>query len=83
MVLNIELEKDGKTGKAQVKSYNYVPMLMLNRGSGADVRFELLDVYKTLSQNLHDTELNNRLNQAITDCHNILGENEDVGKIAA
>ena len=83
VVLNLELEKDGKTGKSQVKSYNYVPMLMLNRGSGADVRFELLDVYKTLSQNLDDTQLNNRLNQAITDCHNILGENEDKGKIAA
>lgn len=83
VVLNLELEKDGKTGKSQVKSYNYIPMLMLNRGSGADVRFELLDVYKTLSQNLDDTQLNNRLNQAITDCHNILGENEDKGKIAA
>ena len=83
VVLNLQLEKDGETGKAQVKSYNYVPMLMLNRGSGADVRFELLDVYKTLSQNLDDTQLNNKLNQAITDCHNILGENEDINKIAA
>lgn len=83
VVLNLELEKDGKTGKTQVKSYNYVPMLMLNRGLGADVRFELLDVYKTLSQNLNDNQLNNRLNQAITDCHNILGENEDIAKMAA
>lgn len=83
VVLNLQLKKDGETGQAEVESYNYVPMLMLNRGSGADIRFELLDVYKTLSQNLDDANLNNRLNQAITDCHNILGENEDSGKIAA
>lgn len=41
--LNIELEKDGQTGKTQVKSYNYMPMLMVNLTPQVESRFELID----------------------------------------
>ena len=71
--LTLELTKDPKTGIAEVSGYSYKPMLMLDRESGADVRFELLDVYKTLGSGQADAALTAKLEQAVIDCHSILG----------
>ena len=34
VVLNLQLTKDPETGKTEVSGYNYVPLLMLDRGKG-------------------------------------------------
>lgn len=67
-VLSLVLEKDMTTGKAAVKSYDYAPMLMLNRGKGASVRHELLDVQKTLQEGEPEAWLREKLEQAAADC---------------
>ncbi len=79
VALTLELTKDPATGAAWVSGYSYAPLLMLDRESGADVRFELLDVYQTLSSGQADETLTAKLEQAIADCHTILGETGDIG----
>lgn len=79
VVLNLELTKDPETGTAEVSGYSYAPMLMLDRESGADVRYELLDVYRTLADGQASPELTAKLEQAAADCRTILGSEGDVG----
>lgn len=83
VILNLKLQKDGQTGKAYVKDFNYVPMLMVNRGSGAENRFELLDAYKTLSEMNENSEIITKVNNAINDCHFILGAENDINNMVA
>ncbi|MGM9612822.1 MAG: CapA family protein [Butyricicoccus sp.] len=70
-VLNLELTKDMETGEAAVSGYNYAPMLMLDRESGADVRFQLLDAQTTLDEGGISDALAAKLQQCIDDCHTI------------
>lgn len=83
VILNLKLQKDGKTGKAYVKDFNYVPMLMVNRGSGAENRFQLVDAYKTLAEMNENSEIITKANNAINNCHFILGVGDDINNMAA
>lgn len=73
-IVNLHLTKDPVTGKAEVSGYQYVPMYMLDRESGTDVRFQLLDVHKILDSGAVSEPLTSKLYQALTDCQNILGD---------
>ena len=44
-ILNLELTKDFTTGKTTVSKVSYVPLLVLNRGTGADEQYYILDVH--------------------------------------
>ncbi len=70
-VLNLTLTKDMETGETTVSGYGYAPMLMLDRESGADVRFQLLDAQATLDAGGVSEVLAAKLRQCIADCHTI------------
>lgn len=72
-VLNLELTKDMETGETTISGYDYAPMLMLDRESGADVRFQLLDAQATLDAGGVSDALAAKLRQCIDDCHAIFG----------
>lgn len=72
-VLNLELTKDFETGKTRVTNIGYVPLVMLDREQGADMRFELLDCYAVLNDAQASEWLTGKARQAIDDCHTILG----------
>jgi len=79
VVLTLELTKDGETGETTVTDFNYRPMLMLDREAGADVRFQLLDVYAEMAKGDGAAVSQTRLQQCVEDCHRILGAEHDVG----
>ncbi|MGN1009041.1 MAG: CapA family protein [Butyricicoccus sp.] len=70
-VLNLTLTKDMETGETTVSGYSYAPMLMLDRESGADVRYQLLDAQATLDEGGISDALAAKLQQCIDDCHTI------------
>ena len=89
VVLNLELTKDPGTGETSVTGVSYVPCLMLNRGSGASPRFLLLDAWRAMEEyesgqsEYVTSSVYQRLQKAVADCHDILGEAWDVGGSAA
>lgn len=74
-VLTVELEKDNVTGEAGVASWSYAPMYTINRGAGAERRFELLDVEKSLKTE-PEGALKAELEKAAADCEMIFGPRE-------
>ena len=79
VVLTLELTKDNETGVTEVTDYSYVPMFMLDREEGASPRFELLNAYDALENGVENptATLDKQLQQAIEDCHTILGPEHD------
>ena len=47
LVLNIELRKSGKDGKVYLNKVDYTPIYMLDNGTDAENRFELIDMRST------------------------------------
>lgn len=47
LVLNIQLYKNGKTGKVSLNKVDYTPIYMLDNGVNAENRFELIDMKST------------------------------------
>lgn len=47
LVLNIELRKSGKDGKVYLNKVDYTPIYMLDNGTNAENRFELIDIKST------------------------------------
>lgn len=70
-VLTLELTRDNVTGTSSVSGYSYEPMLMLDRESGANPRYELLDVNAVLSGNDWDEHTIAKARQAQEDCDKI------------
>ncbi len=71
-VLTLSLMKDPATGKTTITGYDYAPMLMLDRESGAATRFQLLDASEPPAD--ASAKLEAKLQQAVADCHAIFGE---------
>lgn len=71
-VLTLTLEKDTAAGTTRLTGWEYVPMLVVNRGGKAERRFELLDVDKALAA-APDKSLKAKLEKAKNDCLSILG----------
>ena len=82
-VLNLELTKDFSTGQTTVTGISYVPLLVLNRGTGVQDQYLILDVHAAMG--LHDSGDNSlvtdavysKLQYALEGCHTILGEAYD------
>ena len=82
-VLNLELTKDFSTGQTTVTGISYVPLLVLNRGTGAQDQYLILDVHAAMD--LHDSgdtslvtdAVYSKLQYALEGCHTILGEAYD------
>ena len=82
-VLNLELTKDFSTGQTTVTGISYVPLLVLNRGTGVQDQYLILDVHAAMG--LHDSgdtslvtdAVYSKLQYALEGCHTILGETYD------
>lgn len=82
-VLNLELTKDFSTGQTTVTGISYVPLLVLNRGTGVQDQYLILDVHTAMG--LHDSgdtslvtdAVYSKLQYALEGCHTILGEAYD------
>ena len=82
-VLNLELTKDFATGETTVTNVSYVPLLVLNRGTGVQDQYLILDVNAGMaSHDAGDTSVvtdavYSKLQYALEGCHNILGAQYD------
>lgn len=82
-VLNLELTKDFATGETTVTNVSYVPLLVLNRGTGVQDQYLILDVNAGMaSHDAGDTSVvtdavYSKLQYALEGCHNILGTEYD------
>lgn len=82
-VLNLELTKDFATGETTVTNISYVPLLVLNRGTGVQDQYLILDVNAGMaSHDAGDTSVvtdavYSKLQYALEGCHNILGAEYD------
>lgn len=82
-VLNLELTKDFATGETTVTNISYVPLLVLNRGTGVQDQYLILDVNTGMaSHDAGDTSVvtdavYSKLQYALEGCHNILGADYD------
>ena len=79
-ILNLELTKNFETGETTVTNVSYVPLLVLNRGTGVADQYVILDVNDAMADyNAGDTSLvtgdvYSKLEYALEGCHTILGE---------
>lgn len=82
-VLNLELTKNFETNETTVSNVNYVPLLVLNRGSGVQDQYLILDVnaamaeYQAGNKTLVTDAVYSKLEYALKGCHTILGEEYD------
>lgn len=82
-VLNLELTKNFETGETTVSDVSYVPLLVLNRGASADLRYCVMDVHAGMTaHDSGDTSLvtdavYTKLSYALEGCHAILGQDYD------
>ena len=49
LILNIEVRKDGETGKISIDKATYTPVYVYDNGTSAKDRYELLDIEKIIS----------------------------------
>lgn len=82
-ILNLELTKNFETNETTVTNVNYVPLLVLNRGTGVQDQYLILDVnaamadYKAGNTSLVTDAVYSKLEYALKGCHTILGEEYD------
>lgn len=82
-VLNLELTKNFETNETTVSNVSYVPLLVLNRGSGVQDQYLILDVnaamaeYQAGNKALVTDAVYSKLEYALKGCHTILGEEYD------
>ena len=83
-ILQLELTKDFEAGTTTVTSASYVPMLVLNRGTGTQDQYLVLDVHRGIQE--HDSgdrsvitdNVYNKLLYALDGCHSIMGQEYDI-----
>ena len=79
LVLNIELRKSGIDGKVTLNKVNYTPIYMLDNGTDAKDRFELIDMkgtatsYSLGSTNLVSRETYDKLVSALNKLNDLFG----------
>ena len=82
-ILRLELTKNGQTQETSVTDVSYVPMLVLNRGTGVQDQYLILDVNALIAA--HDSgdtsvatdAVYSKLEYALNGCHTILGADYD------
>lgn len=80
IILNLQITKFGETGKISIDKVTYTPIYMLDRGSGASNRYQILDIRKRIEDYEHGTDksigqnLYNTLKAELTKITSIMGE---------
>lgn len=54
LILNIQIRKDGETGKVTLDKVTYTPIYVLDNGRKAENRFELVDIKKIARQYVYE-----------------------------
>lgn len=67
IILNIKITKHGDTGEITIDDVSYTPTYVDNRGSGADERFKILDIKKSIAAyEAGDTSISKALYNKLT-----------------
>lgn len=88
-ILNLEITKDFEAGTTVVTDVDYVPLLVLNRGSGVQDQYYIMDVHAGMDQyeagdkSIVTDNVYSKLQYALEGCHNILGAAYDIESNAA
>lgn len=88
-ILNLEITKDFEAGTTVVTDVDYVPLLVLNRGSGVQDQYYIMDVHAGMDQyeagdkSIVTDNVYSKLKYALEGCHNILGAAYDIESNAA
>ena len=64
VILNLEFTKDGKTGETTISDVSYTPLYILDRGEGAESRFEVLPIRGAIKSSMFQ-EYEAVMNEAI------------------
>lgn len=81
VILNIEITKDGESGKTKLNKVEYVPIYMYKSSTGTVQRYRVLDIEKTIENydNGKNTSIGqttyNTINKELTKIKTTLGEN--------
>lgn len=54
VILNLQFTKDGKTGDTTITDVSYTPLYILDRGEGADKRYEVLPIRNAISSDIFE-----------------------------
>ncbi len=79
-ILDIEITKDGETGKISIDSVDYVPVYCYDRGAGSANRYELIDIRSAITQyesgdtSKISSSLYNTLKKELENIESVLGE---------
>lgn len=82
-LVNLQLTKDFETETTTVTNVSYVPLLVLNRGSGVSDQYYVMDVhaamgsYESGDTSIVSDSIYSKLQYALEGCHTILGEAYD------
>lgn len=86
-ILNIQITKNGATGKISIDKVDYVPVYVYDKGANVKNRYELIDIREAmLSYESGDTSkvgagLYNTLKKELADIEKVLGDPIDNKKI--
>ena len=83
VILNIDITKDGETGKTTIGSVSYIPIYMYKSSSKSTQKYRVIDIEKTISayENGTNTSIGqstyNTLKTELTKIKKIVGDNID------
>lgn len=79
-ILDMQITKDGETGKISIDSVDYVPVYVYDRGAALSNRYVLIDIrsaieeYESGDTSNISTSLYNTLKAELADIEKVLGE---------
>lgn len=80
VILDMQITKNGETGKISIDSVDYVPVYCYDRGAGSTNRYELIDIREAISQyesgdtSEISTSLYNTLKSELENVESVLGD---------
>ena len=86
-ILNIQITKNGATGKVTIDKIDYVPVYVYDKGAGVKNRYELIDIrtamqaYESGDTSKVSKGLYNTLKKELADIEKVLGEPIDNNKV--
>ena len=78
VILNLEFTKSGETGKTTISNVSYTPLYILDRGDGAERRFEVLPIRDAIKSSMFE-EYEDAMNTAIANLKEHTASNFDSG----
>ncbi len=79
-ILDMQITKNGETGKITIDSVDYTPVYCYDKGAGVKNRYELIDIRSAISEydsgdkSKVNTSLYNTIKKELADIEKVLGE---------